>query len=396
VSVRSPLSLLLSRWCLTWPSQIMTSIASQERDQSWMQMVPDDHNNPMSDSASASTLVDDDVPDMMTCDDNDILAFPCVSTDPEFYPAPFEDTSTICSTDTDLMIGPRSRTDRLLPKLPPADDVTSFLSSPLPLSPSNNLHTFWEFPLPFRKRKQSVSVSSIQSQGSYSNQPLFGFVSERKLSGLRRPPLLSSTASGSSTSTTDSLQTKVGVDVDVRIPVPEKTKTAVPLKTRSSLKSKNSPGKRKQCCVKFVETPIVYYEEAYEHNACEVDEEDFIKPIPPPKPKPSTPTDTQKASPHMGLTKLKSLVKGSLKKRSGERDRHEPQNLGRDRQAVPVIRPEVDAEPVNDSARPRISGPYPMSVAARQRRAALSEGKVAASTGGNGFRSFWGRLSHSD
>jgi len=96
----------------------------------------------------------------------------------------------------------------------------------------------------------------------------------------------------------------------------------------------------------------------------------------------------------MGLTKLKSLVKGSLKKRSGERDRREPQNLGRDHQATPVIRPEVDVEPVNDSARPRISGPYPMAVAARQRRAAPGEGKVGGSTGGNGFRSFWGRLSH--
>jgi len=294
------------------------------------------------------------------------------------------------------MIGPRSRTDRLLPKLSSTDDVTSPLSSSFPLSPSNNAHSFWEFPLPFRKRRQSVSVSSIQSQGSYTSQPLFGFVSERKLSGLRRPPLLSSTASASSTSTTDSLQTKVGVDVDVKMLVPGKTKTAVPLKTRSSLKSKDSPGKKKQCCVKFAETPIVYYEETYEYDACEADEEDFVKPIPSSKPKPNTSTDTQKATTHMGLTKLKSLVKGSLKKRSGERDRHEPRILGRDRQAVPVVRPEVDVEPVNGSARPRISGPYPMSVAARQRRAALSEGKVVGSTGGNGFRSFWGRLSHSD
>ena len=98
----------------------------------------------------------------------------------------------------------------------------------------------------------------------------------------------------------------------------------------------------------------------------------------------------------MGLTKLKSLVKGSLKKRSGERDRHEHQHLGRDRQAVPVVRLEVVVEPVDGSARPRISGPYPMSVAARQRRAALSESKATGSTGGNGFRSFWGRLSHTD
>jgi len=181
----------------------------------------------------------------------------------------------------------------------------------------------------------------------------------------------------------------------VKILVPEKTKTAVPLKTRSSLKSKNSPGKKKKkCCVKFAETPIVYYEQAYEYDVCEVDEDDFVKPTPPPKPKPTPSTDTQKATTHMGLTKLKKLVKGSLKKRSGERDRHEPPNLGRDRQAVPVIRPEVDVEHVNDSARPRISGPYPMSVATRQRRAALGEGKATGSTGGNGFRSFWGRLSH--
>ena len=178
--------------------------------------------------------------------------------------------------------------------------------------------------------------------------------------------------------------------------VPDKAKTAVPLKTRSSLKSKGSAGKKKQCCVKFVETPIVYYEQAYEYDACEVDEEDFVKPTPPPKPKPTTSTNTQKATTHIGLTKLKSLVKGSLKKRSGERDRHELQNLGRDRQAAPVIRQEVVVEPVNGSARPRISGPYPMSVAARQRRAALGEGKATGSTGGNGFRSFWGRLSHTD
>ena len=171
-------------------------------------------------------------------------------------------------------------------------------------------------------------------------------------------------------------------------------KTAVPLKTRSSLKSKNSPGKKKQCCVKFAETPIVYYEQSYEYDVCEIDEEDFAKPTPLSKPKPTTPTETQKATTHIGLTKLKSLVKGSLRKRSGERDRHEPQQLGRDRQAVPVIRPEVDVEPIDCSARPRISGPYPMSVAARQRRAALSEGKAAGSTGGNGFRSFFGRLAH--
>ena len=352
---------------------------------------------------------------MMIYDDNDSLAFPCdlvrfytalsltlfqtllfskTDTDPDFYPTPFEDTSTICSADTDPLIGPRSRTDRPLPKLPPPDDAISPSSPSFPLSPSNHSHSFWDFPLPFRKRKQSVSISSIQSQGSYSGQPLFGFVSERKLSGLRRPPLLASTTSGSSTSTTDSLQTKVGVDVDVKVLVPEKMKTAVPLKTRSSLKSKSSPGKKKQCCVKFAETPIFYYEQAYEYDVCEVDDEDLVKPIPPPKPKPTTSTDTQKATTHMGLTKLKSLVKGSLKKRSGERDRHEPQNLGRDRQAAPVIRPEVDVEPVNDSARPRISGPYPMSVAARQRRAALSEGKAVGSTGGNGFRSLWGKLSH--
>jgi len=208
--------------------------------------------------------------------------------------------------------------------------------------------------------------------------------------------MLASAASTSSTSTTDSSQTRVGVDVDVKIIIPEKTKTAVPLKTRSSLKSKSSPGKKKQCCVKFVETPIVYYEQTYEYDVCEVDEGDFVKPAPPPKPKPTTSTNTQKAPTHMGLTKLKSLVKGSLKKRSGERDRHELQNLGRDRQAVPVIRPEVVVEPVNSSARPRISGPYPMSVAARQRRTALSESKAVGSTGGNGFRAFWGRLSHSD
>ena len=268
------------------------------------------------------------------------------------------------------------------------------MTSPFPLPPSNRSHS-WELPFPsFRARKQSVSVSSIQSQGSYSSQPLFGFVSERKLSPLRRAPLLSSTASASSTSTTDSLQTKVGVDVDVKIRVQEETKTAVPLKTRSSLKSKSSPGKKKQCCVKFVETPIVYYEQPYERDVCEVDEDDLVKPIPPPKPKPTTPTDTQKATTHIGLTKLKSLVKGSLKMRNSERDRREPQNLGRDRQARPAVRPEVDVEPVNDSARPRISGPYPMSVAPRQRRVASHEGKAAGSTGGNGFRSFWGRLSH--
>ena len=266
--------------------------------------------------------------------------------------------------------------------------------SPFPLSPSSHPHSFWEFPFPsFRTRKQSVSSSSIQSQGSCSSQPLFGFVSERKLSRLRRPPLLSSTASASSTSTTDSLQTKVGVDVDVKVLIPVETNTAVPLKTRSSLKSKDSSGKKKQCYVKFVETPIVYYEQAYECDACEVDE-DLVKPIPPPTPKPTPYTDTQRATTHLGLTKLKSLVKGSLKKRSGERDRREPQDLGRDRQATPVVRPEVDVEPVNDSVRPRISGPYPMSVAARQRRAASSEGKGTGSTGGNGFRSFWGRLSH--
>jgi len=208
--------------------------------------------------------------------------------------------------------------------------------------------------------------------------------------------MLASAASTSSTSTTDSSQTRVGVDVDVKIFVPEKTKTAVPLKTRSSLKSKGSPGKKKQCCVKFAETPVVYYEQAYEYDVYEVDEEDFVKPTPPSKPKPTTSTNTQKATTHMGLTKLKSLVKGSLKRRSGERDRHELQNLGRDRRAAPVARPEVVVEPVNDTARPRISGPYPMSVAARQRRAALSEGKAVGSTGGNGFRSFWGRLSHTD
>ena len=293
------------------------------------------------------------------------------------------------------MIGPRCRTDRHLPKLPPVDNLTSPLSPSFPLSPTNHPHSFWDFPLPpFRKRKQSVSVSSIQSQGSNSSQPLFGFVSERKLSGLRRPPLLASATSASSASTTDSLQTKVGVDVDVKIIVPEKMKTAVPLKTRSSLKSKNSPGKKKQCCVKFAETPIVYYEQAYEYDVCEVDEVDFVKPTPLPKPKPTTSPNTQKATTHIGLTRLKSLVKGSLKKRSGERDRHEPQHLGRDRQAVPAIRPEVDVERVDDSARPRISGPYPMSVAARQRRVAMSEGKATGSTGGNGFKSFWGRLSH--
>jgi hypothetical protein len=171
-------------------------------------------------------------------------------------------------------------------------------------------------------------------------------------------------------------------------------KTAVPLKTRSSLKSKSSPGKKKQCCVKFVETPIVYYEQAYEYDACGVDEDDLVKPIPPPKPKPTSSTDTQKPTTHMGLTKLKSLVKVSLKKRSGERDRREPRNFGRELQAMPVVRLEVDVEPVNGSARPRISGPYPMSVAARQRRVASGEGKATGSTGGNGFRSFWGRLSH--
>ena len=322
------------------------------------------------------------------------LLFLKTDPDPDFYPTLFEDTATICSTDSDPTTGPRSRTDRLPPKLPTTDDLTSPSSSSIPLSPSTHPHSFWEFPLPFRKRKQSVSVSSIQSQGSYSSQPLFGFVSERKLSGLRRPPLLSSTPSASSTSTTDSLQTKVGVDVDVKIIVLEKTKTAVPLKTRSSLKSKNSPGKKKQCCVKFAETPIVYYEQADEYDVCEVDEEDLVKPIFPPKPKPTTSADTQKATTHIGLTKLKSLVKGSLKKRSGERDRHEPQNIGRDRQAAPTVRPDVDVEPVYDSARPRISGPYPMAVAARKRRTALGEGKATGSTGGNGFRSFWGRLSH--
>jgi hypothetical protein len=347
---------------------------------------------------------------MTTCDDNDSLAFPCVSvrfrgtlslslililpfskTDPEpdLYPTPFEDTSTICSTDTDF-IGPRSRTDRLLHRR----STTETVRSPFPLSPSTHSHP-WEFPFPtFRTRKQSVSVSSVQSQGSYSSQPLFGFVSERKLSPLRRAPLLSSTASASSTSTTDSLQTKVGVDVDAKILIPEERKTAVPLKTRSSLKSKSSPGKKKQCCVKFVETPIVYYEQAYERDSCEVDEEDLFKPIPPPKPKQTIPADTQKAATHMGLTKLKSLVKGSLKMRSGERDRREPQNLGRDRQARPVIRPGVDVELVNDSARPRISGPYPMSASPRQRRATSFEGKATGSTGGSGLRSFWGRLSH--
>ncbi|KAF9786068.1 hypothetical protein BJ322DRAFT_1020196 [Thelephora terrestris] len=345
----------------------------------------------MSDSASASTLVDDDVPDMTTCDDNDSLAFPCAPTDPEqdLYPTPFEDTSTICSVDA--FIGPRSRTDRLLPL---TSDVLSPLSSPFPLSPSNHSQSFWDFPFPsLRTRKRSVSVSSIQSQGSCSSQPLFGFVSERKLSRLRRPPLLSSTSSTSSTSTTDSLQTKVGVAVDVKILVPAETNTAVPLiKTRSSLKSKNSPGKKKQCCVKFVETPI-FYEEAHEYDACGVDE-DLIKSIPSSKPKPTPSTDTQKGTTHMGLTKLKSLVKGSLKRRSGERDRREPPDLGRDRQATPAFRLEVDVELVDDSARPRISGPYPMSVAARRRRAALSEGKGTGSSGGNGFRSFWGRLSH--
>lgn len=348
---------------------------------------------------------------MTTCDDNDSLAFPCVSVsfyrtlslsffpilsfskinpEPEFCPTLFEDTSTICSADTDLLIGPRSRTDRLLPRHPLTDNVTS----PLPPSPPNPPHS-WELPFPsFRTRKQSVSVSSVQSQSSNSNQPLFGFVSERKLSPLRRAPLLSSTASASSTSTTDSLQTKVGVDVDVKSLAPGETKTAVPLKTRSSLKSKNSPGKKKRCCVKFVETPIVYYQRGYECDTCEGDEGDLVKPIPPPKPKPTTSTDTEKATTHMGLTKLKSLVKGSLKIRSGERDRREPQNLGRNRQARPAFGPEVDVEPVNDSARPRISGPYPMSAAARQRRAASREGKATGSTGGNGFRSFWGRLSH--
>ena len=201
--------------------------------------------------------------------------------------------------------------------------------------------------------------------------------------------------SASSTSTTDSLQTRVGVDVDVKVFAPEKAKTAVPLKTRSSLKSKSSPGKKKQCCVKFVETPIIYYDQAYEYDAWDVDEDDFAKPTPPPTSKPTTSTNTQKAATPIGLTKLKSLVKGSLKKRSGERDRHEPQ-LGRRRQAVPVIRPEVDVELVNDSARPRISGPLPMSVAVRRRRAALSKSEAMGSTGGNGFRAFWGRFSHPD
>lgn len=376
----------------------MASIAGQERDQSWRQMVSVDQlNSAMSDSASASTLVDDDMPYIMTCDDNDTLAFPCVSTDsePDLYPTSFEDTSTICSADADPYIGPRSRTDHLLPKHPSSQDVTSPPSSPFPLSPSSHPHSFWDFPFPsFRTRKLSVSVSSIQSQGSCSSQPLFGFVSERKMSRLRRPPLLSSTASASSTSTTDSLQTKVGVDVDVKILVPAETTTAVPLKTRSSLKSKNSPGKKKQCCVKFVETPIVYYEQAHEYDVCEDDEDDIVKPTPPPKLTHTTSTDSQKATTHMGLTKLKSLVKGSLRKRSGERDRHEPEHLGRDRQAMPTIRPEVDVEPVNDSARPRISGPFPMSAAPRQRRAALGEGKATVSTGGNGLRSLWGRLSH--
>ena len=314
------------------------------------------------------------------------LSFSKTDPEPDFHPTPFEDTSTICSADTDF-IGQRSRTDRLLSRHP----TTENMKSPFPPSPPGHSH-IWELPFPsFRTRKQSVSVSSIQSQGSYSSQPLFGFVSERKLSPLRRAPLLSSTTSASSTSTTDSLQTKVGVDVDVKILAPGQTKAAVPLKTRSSLKSKSSPGKKKQCCVKFVETPIVYYERAYE---CEVDEDHLFKPIPLPNPKPTVSADTQKATTHMGLTKLKSLVKGSLKMRSGERDRREPHNLGRDRQARPTIRPEVDVEPVNDSARPRISGPYPMSAAARQRRAAPHEGKAAGSTGGNGFRSFWGRLSH--
>lgn len=346
---------------------------------------------------------------MTTCDDNDSLAFPCVSVgfhgtlppsffltllflkadpEPELCQTPFEDTSTICSTDTDLT-GPRSRTDRL----PPRRSLVETVTSPFPLSPSNNSHS-WELPFPsFRTRKQSVSVSSIQSQSSYSSQPLFGFVSERKLSPLRRPPLLSSTASASSTSTTDSLQTKVGVDVDVKILVPEETKTAVPLKTRSSLKSKNSPGKKKQCCVKFVETPIVYYERTYECDVCEADEDDLAKPIPPPKLQPTSSTDTRRATTYMGLTKLKSLVKGSLKMRS-ERDRREPQDLGRDRQARPTIRQEVDVELVDDPVRPRISGPLPMSAAAKQRRTASREGKIMGSTGGNGFRSFWGRLSH--
>jgi hypothetical protein len=35
-----------------------------------------------------------------------------------------------------------------------------------------------------------------------------------------------------------------------------------------------------------------------------------------------------------------------------------------------------------------------MSVSARQRRVAMSEGKATGSTGGNGFKSLWGRLSH--
>jgi len=371
----------------------MASIASQERDLSWRQMVSVDQlNSAVSDSASVSTLVDDDVPDMTTCDDNDSLAFPRASPNPEphFRPIPFEDTSTICSTDTDLLNGPRSRTDRLLPKRLSTENTTL----PLPVPPSNHPHS-WELPFPsFRTRKQSVSVSSIHSQGSYSSQPLFGFVSERKLSPLRRPPLLSSTTSASSTSTADSSQTKVGVDVDVKILLSGEPKTAVPLKTRSSLKSKNSSGKKKQCCVKFVETPIVYYEQVYERDVCEADEGDFVKPIPSPKPKSVASADTQKATTHMGLTRLKSLVRGSLKMRSGERDRRDSQNLGRDRQASPVIRPEVDVEPVNDSVRPRISGPYPMSAAPRQHRAASREGKVTGSTGGNGFRSFWGRLSH--
>jgi len=369
----------------------MAIIASQERDLSRGQiLLVDQLNSVMSDSASASTLVDDDVPEMTTCDDNDSLAFPCVSTEPEpeVYQIPFEDTSTICSTDTGL-IGGRSRTDRLLSKRLHSENT----ASPFPLFLSGHTHS-WELPFPsFRTRKQSVSVSSIQSQGSCSSQPLFGFVSERKLSPLRRAPLLSSTASASSTSTADSLQTKVGVDVDVKIVVSEK-KTAVPLKPKSSLKSKGSPGKKKQCGVKFVETPIVYYQQAYECDGCEVDEDDLFKPIPPPKDKHTITTDTQKSTTHMGLTKLKSLVKGSLKMRSGERDRREPQNFGRDRQARPAVKPEVDVEPVNDSARPRISGPYPMSASTRQRRAASSEGKVTGSTGGNGFRTLWGRLSH--
>ena len=350
---------------------------------------------------------------MTTHDDNDALIFPSISVrsgnlspwtlsnsfnfkvepEPDVYLAPFEDTSTICSTDADLFFGSRSRTDRLLPRLPLTSDTTSPLS-PSPF-PSINSHSFWEFPFPsIRTRKQSISVSSIQSQGSYSSQPLFGFVSERKMAGVRRPPLLSSTTSASSTSTTDSLQTKVGVDVDVKIIVPKEVKTAVPLKTRSSLKSKDSPGKKKQCCVKFVEAPIIYYEQGYERDAREVSEDDLVKPIPPPKSKHTASTDTQKATTHIGLTNLKGLVKGSLKKRSSERDRREPQNLGRERQAMPVVRPAVDVEPVNDPTRRRISGPYPMSAAVRQRRTASSESKATCSTGGNGFRSFLGRLIH--